>query len=76
MSREYVNYPFRTLRCDCCEADTTHKLSGREYVCELCGGVVLYFINRAKETYAIDLRESKEAQDRFENWILELMSNA
>lgn len=76
MPREFVNYPFRTLRCDCCEADTTHKLNGREYVCEMCGNVISYFINRAKEGYAIELRESIEAQQRFENWILEVMSNA
>lgn len=65
-----ANAKYRPLWCETCKAITTHELSGDYYVCD-CGESLLYIINDAKEMCAMDLRESRDAQQRFEEWIKE-----
>lgn len=64
-----VNAPNRCIPCDTCGTSTPHALiNGDSYACGICGETVLYHINHARPMYGMDLRESPDARERFDNW--------
>lgn len=70
VTRVFTAPQCRLLDCDICETPTAHALtrSGDEYVCGMCGHSIAYHINEAGPGCAMDLRESRDAQERFNEW--------